>query len=195
MYTIVGLGNPGDTYAHTRHNVGWTMLMDVIEKRGLPSLVKSGQFSGLLSEGILSGSEVGILLPTTYMNKSGSATRTYIRERGDPEKLIVVHDDVALPLGDVRISYDRGAGGHNGVKSVIDAMTHARFARVRIGIAPKNIFGMVKRPTGDKLSDFVLGEFKSGEQKQFPEIVEKVDRALELIVTQGIEQAMQKCNK
>jgi len=194
MHTIVGLGNPGDEYKNTRHNVGWIVLEEIITKHTLPSLVKSNGYGGMLSEGVLYGAEVGILLPTTFMNNSGTSVIKYLKEHGELETLVIVHDDIDLPFGEVRIGFDRGAGGHNGVKSIIDACNSKAFIRIRIGIAKKGFFGGIKRPTGEKLSDFVLSTFKSGELKELQEIGEKVNRALELILTRGVKDAMQEVN-
>lgn len=194
MYTIVGLGNPGDEYKNTRHNVGWIVLEGVLNKAGLSSGVQSGAYSGQLTEGILHGSEVGVLLPTTYMNNSGTAVAKYIKDRGNIGELIVVHDEVDLPLGEVKISYDRGPGGHNGVKSIIDACGSKEFTRIRIGIAEKGFFGGIKRPKGEKLSKFVLAQFKGREQKMLEEIIAKTDKAIELILQKGVQSAMQECN-
>lgn len=195
MFIIVGLRNPGDEYTNTRHNVGWIILADIMERHSFPTPTKSAKYSGELGEGVLFGTEVGILLPTTFMNNSGTAVVKYVKEKSSLNALIVVHDDVDLPLGEVRISFDRGSGGHNGIKSIIDSLGSQAFIRIRVGVAQKNIFGTVKRPTGDKRADFVLGTFKSGELKQMPKIAETVDRALELIVTKGKEVAMAEINR
>jgi len=194
MHTIVGLGNPGDEYVHTRHNVGWLVLEALVVKHSFPSLTRSSAYSGMLGEGVLYGTEVGILLPTTFMNNSGVAVKKYIGEHGSLGTLVIVHDDIDLPFGEVRIGFDRGAGGHNGVKSIIDACGSKAFTRIRVGIAQKGFFGGVKRPKGEKLSNYVLGNFKSGELKQLPDIEERVARAIELIVTKGTESAMQDIN-
>ncbi len=194
MFTIVGLGNPGTEYENTRHNVGWTILGDIVARHKLPFFSKSSQYAGQLSEGLLLGVEVGILLPTTFMNNSGSSVGKYVKEKGSLETLVVVHDDIDLAVGEVKISYDRGPGGHNGVKSVIDACGSTKFIRIRIGIAQKGFFGGIKRPKGEKLSNFVLGKFKGGEVKQLTEVIQKVDKALELILTKGYQSAMQEVN-
>lgn len=194
MYTIVGLGNPGTEYKNTRHNLGWIVLNGVVEKESLPSFVKSGTYTSLLSEGVLHGKEVGILLPTTYMNNSGVATAKYVHEHGSLDTLIVVHDDIHLPFGDVRVSVDRGAGGHNGIRSIIDSCGSQKFVRIRLGIAQKGFFGNIKRPVGEALSKYVLAEFKSGDVLVIPTIVDKANTALEHILKKGVAYAMQECN-
>ncbi len=195
MFTIVGLGNPGAEYETTRHNVGWIVLEEIIKEHSLPSLTKSSAYSGLISEGMLYGKEIGILFPTTFMNNSGTAVSKYVKERGSLDTLIVVHDEIDLPFGDVRIAYDRGSGGHNGIKSITDALGSKQFVRIRIGIAQKSFFGGVKRPKGDRLADYVLANFKGAELKELHEIGKKVERALELTITRGREFAMGEINK
>lgn len=194
MFTIVGLGNPGEEYRETRHNIGWLVLESIAEMNGLPSFVKSAQFGGVISGGLLHGVDAGIIFPTTFMNNSGTSVMKYLRGRGPLETLIVVHDDIDLAYGDIRISFDRGAGGHNGIKSVIDACGSQKFIRIRIGIAHKGIFGGVKRPKGDRLATYVLTPLKKGEMKLLPEIATRIDVALSLILTKGVQHAMQEIN-
>ncbi len=194
MYTIIGLGNPGAEYETTRHNVGWIVLREIVARHTLPSFTKSSPFSGLLSEGMLHNTEVGILFPTTFMNNSGTATAKYVKEKGSLDTLIVVHDDIDIAFGEVKISYDRGSGGHNGIKSIIDALGSPKFVRIRVGIAPRGFFGNIKRPAGEKLSQYVLGNFKTGELKSIETISEKVDTAISRIVEKGVAIAMQEVN-
>jgi PTH1 family peptidyl-tRNA hydrolase len=194
MVTIVALGNPGEMYVGTRHNVGWMVMEYVIQKRGIHGLVPSAQFTALVTDGVLHGEEVGVLFPTTFMNKSGSAVKRYIDAQDAPGMLVVVHDDIDIPFGTIRVSHDRGAGGHNGVRSIIQSCGGTDFVRIRVGIAHVGIFGSVKRPTGDRLSKYVLAKFKPAEMRKMDEVSEKVDRALELLMTKGLEKAMQACN-
>lgn len=194
MYTIVGLGNPGEEYNKTRHNIGWLVLDSIVEKNALPSFVRSSQFAGNISEGVFHGVSVGILFPTNFMNNSGTSVHKYVKDRGTLETLIVVHDDIDLAFGDIRISFDRGAGGHNGIRSVIDACGSSKFIRIRVGIAQKGFFGGVKRPKGDALADYVLTPLKKGEIQALPEIAARINDALELILTKGFQHAMQEVN-
>lgn len=195
MYTIVGLGNPGEEYRLTRHNVGWLAAESFVRTHHFPDLVRSGSYNGLLSEGVFQKTEVGVLLPTTYMNKSGSSVQRYLKERnGSGERLIVVHDEIDLPFGTLRISAGRNGGGHNGVQSIIDAVGSTDFIRVRIGIAKTSLFGNVKRPTGDKLSSFVLGAFSPREQKALPDICTHAASAIALIIEKGASAAMNTLN-
>lgn len=194
MFYIVGLGNPGEDYANTRHNVGFSVLKHVIEKHALPEPVSSSQYAGDVSEGTLHGSEVRILFPNTYMNKSGSAVRKAVPKGEDASRLIVIYDDVDLPIGAFKLSFGRGSGGHNGVQSIIDALGTRDFIRVRVGIASKRFFGGVKRPKGEKLSRHVLSAFKRGEVKQLEHVHEEIDAAIACILKEGIQVAMNRFN-
>ncbi len=194
MFTIVGLGNPGDEYKETRHNIGWLVLELIQEKNNLPSFVRSSQFSGIISEGVFHGEDVGILFPTTFMNNSGTSVHKYMKGRGPLETLIVVHDEIDLAFGDIRISFDRGAGGHNGIRSIIDACGSKKFIRIRVGIAQKGFFGGIKRPKGDSLAAYVLTTFKQSELKILPDIAARVQDALELIIAKDVQSAMQNIN-
>lgn len=195
MHIIVGLGNPGDEYVGTRHNVGWTMLSHVAEKYRMPAFIDSGKYSGEISEGSFEGSEVLMLMPHTYMNRSGGAVKKALALTGAaPASVVVVHDDIDLPIGTVKISAGRGAGGHNGIQSIIDTLGTKDFARVRVGIGKGGLLGMFKRPHGDALAKYVLGTFKGEEQKLIDEVKEKVADALVRIVRDGVEKAMNALN-
>lgn len=195
MITIVALGNPGEKYAKTRHNVGWIVLHEIISTQALPAPYASSKFTAEVSEGVLFGKEVGVLFPTTYMNASGVSVQRYLESQKDTSLLIVVHDEVDLPFGSIKISRGRGAGGHNGVQSIMDTCGTKDFVRIRVGIAQRGFFGAVKRPKGEKLPKFVLAEFKPAELKNMHEVSKAVARALQLIIEEGVEQAMGEVNR
>lgn len=196
MYTVVGLGNPGKEYRDTRHNVGWMVLSVIVEERKLPSFSESTRYRALISEGMIRNAEVAMLLPMTFMNNSGLSVSRFLKDHECLDRLIVVHDDVDLPFGDIRVSYDRGAGGHNGVQSIINSCTTKSFARIRVGVAQKSFLdGEVRRPVGEALSDFVLGKFSKSEREQLGVISKKVDEALVHIFEKGVEHAMQEVNR
>lgn len=193
MYTIVGLGNPGEAYTYTRHNAGWLVLQRFMDMYQFPKTVDSRQYSGMISEGMIGKEDVLVLFPTTFMNKSGSAVVKAVRKE-DAAKLIVVYDDAALPLGDIRISVGRGSGGHNGIESIIASLGTKDFVRIRIGVAGKNIFGQTSRPTGEKMVKHVLGSFKKGELSVLENVGEKVGKAILMIIAEGVPKAMNTFN-
>jgi len=194
MYYIVGLGNPGKEYKNTRHNIGFTVLEKFVEEKKFSSLYESGSHSGLVSEGTLENEDVTVLLPTTFMNASGSAVVKLISQ-SESEKLVVVYDDIDLPVGEIKISFDRGDGGHNGIKSIIEKLGTTKFTRVRIGIAQKSLWtGKLKRPKGEALASYVLGHFKATEEKELETVAKTVGEILTLFVTKGKDVAMNRFN-
>ncbi len=193
MITIVALGNPGEKYKKTRHNIGWLVMEEIVSKNGLPSLIDSSEYTAKISEGVLDGREINILFPQTYMNNSGVSAKKYMESAGKDSTLVVVHDEIDLPFGEMKISKERGAGGHNGVRSIIEKCGKD-IVRIRLGVRHKGIFGVSKRPHGEKLSKYVLGDFKSGEMKQITDMAEKVEKAIKLLLEDGAEKAMQECN-
>lgn len=194
MFYIVGLGNPGEMYTNTRHNVGWMVLTDVQERNGLPGFVDKRSIGGRISEGVLFGTDVFLLLPTTYMNKSGASIKKVVTNAEEAKRLIVIYDDVDIPIGEMKISFGRGSGGHNGITSIINALGTKDFVRIRIGVAGRGFFGTVKRPKGDRLSKHVLGAFKKSELGQLKEVSDTVANALKTILTEGVEKAMNQYN-
>jgi len=191
MITIVGLQNPGEEYANTRHNVGERVLRAFQEKYNFPSFVSSGQYAGEISEGVVNGMELRLLLPTTFMNKSGSSVGKAV---DTPENLIVIHDELALPLGSFKVGYNQGAGSHNGIQSVIDSLGTKAFTRLRIGISPVSFFGNIKPPTGERRATFVLQTFSKKEMSTIEAMLPEVLTALETILTKGREKAMNQFN-
>jgi PTH1 family peptidyl-tRNA hydrolase len=193
MHIIVGLGNPGAEYEKTRHNVGRVVLENLRQKWGLPGMVASGKYSGSISEGNIDGTEVMLLCPDTYMNQSGKAVAKALDSSASPH-LIVIYDEVDLAFGEFKLSFGRGSGGHNGLKSVMDELGTGDFLRVRIGIGPTSFFGRLIRPRGDKLGDYVLGALSAREEKRLMEVVAKIAEAIEVALKEGKEKAMSRFN-
>jgi len=195
MFYIVGLGNPGEKYARTRHNIAWQVLDIALQAWGMPSLIEDKKISGRTTGGNLGEQFVQVLYPDTFMNNSGAAVAKFV-PRNELSQLIVVHDDIDLPLGEVKVVKGRGAGGNNGVASIIQKVGSKEFVRIRIGIAPKALFtGETKRPAGGgPLERFVLKSFGILEQRQLPAVYEKAKIAIEIVVQEGVEAAMNTCN-
>lgn len=194
MYYIVGLGNPGEKYQNTRHNVGWLVLDAWLAQVGLPTMYDSAKVSGRVTEGFLHNEEVTVLYPNTFMNQSGKAVQKLV-PRGAVSQLIVVYDDIDIPLGEIKVSVGRGAGGHNGVRSIIDSVGSKDFVRIRVGICPRSFWtGAPKRPAGAKLPKYVIAPFTKRERGEVASVAQLVGKALELILTKGVNEAMNRFN-
>jgi len=195
MKYVVPLGNPGDRYTNTRHNVGWLAMDHIISARSIPGLIADKKLSGRSTEGMVGDEPVAILYPDTFMNNSGSAVVKFV-PKSEVADLIVLHDDIDLPFGEIKVSKGRGGGGNNGVSSIIQKLGSKDFVRIRIGIAPKSFWtGKMKRPAGGgPLERFVLKPFSSSERKQLPELFSTIDAAVEVVVKQGAEAAMNQYN-
>lgn len=184
-WMVVGLGNPGEKYARTRHNMG-AMVIDVLLERCGASL-KSHKSGCLIAETDLSGERVVLARSTTYMNDSGRPVRELARwYKVDAERLIVVHDELDIGFEEIRVKNGGGTAGHNGLGSIASHLGQRDFIRVRVGIGrPKGRAGAV---------DHVLDGFSSGERKELPFILERAADAVEAIVSEGVEQAMNRFN-
>ncbi len=195
MHYIVGLGNPGEEYVLTRHNVGFLALDECVEGFNLPKPMQRSWCKGLVSEGVIGQSEVTLLYPDTFMNRSGEAVAKLVPKAEVPS-LIVLYDDVALPLGEIKVSFGRGDGGHNGIKSLIGALGTKDFVRVRIGIAPKAFLsGKTKVISSADLPKFVLQKFSKSEEKLLRnDVLPKVAKAIATIVEAGYVKAMNDYN-
>jgi peptidyl-tRNA hydrolase, PTH1 family len=180
---IVGLGNPGTKYDRTRHNVGFD-LVDSLAKRWQISLSDRKQFQGIYGEGFGShNAKIRLLKPQTFMNLSGQSVRATIDWfKLPPASVLVVYDDLDLPLGKIRLRLSGSAGGHNGMKSIISHLGTQDFPRVRIGIG---------KSAGEKDTiSHVLGKFSVIETPIVSEVIQLVNDSIELSLKKGIEQAM-----
>jgi PTH1 family peptidyl-tRNA hydrolase len=195
MYIIVGLGNPGEEYEHTRHNAGRMAVSAFIKKAGLPEVVASSKYSSLVSEGKVGKEKVLVLMPETFMNKSGAAIKNLVTSLKKAETLVVVHDDLDMPLGKIKILFNRGTGGHNGLESIKKAIKTDAYIRVKIGISPKTPGGKIKKPDSAKIMDFIVAEFKKPELEVMKKTAKKAAEAIEMIVMEGKEKAQELFNQ
>lgn len=187
MVLIVGLGNPGKEYEWTRHNLGF-MLIDKLAADARIE-VKRRECQSLVGRGEIEGSAVKLVKPQTFMNLSGEAVACLLakQEQSEPgAKLIVISDDLALPLGKIRIRAKGSAGGHNGLKSIIGSIGTNEFARLRIGIQPDHPISDAKR--------FVLDSFPAAGRPAVTEILERSVAAVHTILRAGVLQAMTEYN-
>src|SRR3989339_1266179 len=172
MKIIVGLGNPGTEYENTRHNTGRIMI-------------------GLIEKKLDTKQKIRFVTPDTFINNSGKAIAPLIKTRKDLKDLVVIYDDIDLPLGKIKISFNRSSGGHNGLNSVIKALKSEEFLRIRVGISPATPKGVVKKPKGEKVMlNFLLGEYKKSELETIKKLSKKISEAIETIFTEGKDKAM-----
>ena len=185
-WLIVGLGNPGDSYENTRHNVGWRALDELAEIAGVP--VQKLKYKALTNTCTVGGAKVLLMKPVTYMNLSGEAVGEAARfYKLPPERVLVLSDDVSLPVGRLRIRKSGSAGGHNGLKSIIQHLGTDQFPRVKIGVGGK------PHPDYD-MADWVLGKFPPEDKKVIDEMVQKAARAAAYYIEEGPDKAMGKFN-
>jgi len=186
MWLIVGLGNPGEEYAGTYHNVGFRVLDRIAQRQSVRIKERCGP--ALLSGKVTLGGQSAVLVaPQTYMNKSGSALApVFERFESGAADMIVVYDDFALPIGKLRVRQKGSAGGHNGIKSIISALGSDEFLRVRVGILPDRNVGDVR--------EFVLSRVGRTDHAVLDEAEELAIRAVETLIDQGIDKAMAEFN-
>ncbi len=192
MATIIaGLGNPGIEYEESRHNTGRMMLFALQKAFEGEEFEMNKKIQSLVSEIKIGKEKIMLVVPETFMNKSGNAIGKLVKSVKAAEKLVVIYDDFNLPLGKLRISFNRSSGGHNGLESIIKAVKTEAFVRIRVGVAPETAKGMAKVPHGDdKIEKFILGKFKEDEMKEIKKIQKKVVEAVELLVKEGKDKAM-----
>jgi len=185
MYLVVGLGNPGKKFKNTRHNLGFEIINELAQKHDFPQSKSLGK--SLVSQATINEEKVILAKPQTYMNKSGQAVKELLNRFSlDTNNLVVIHDDLDLLTGDMKISKDRGAGGHNGVQSVIDQTGTKNFIRIRMGIGQEEGTPDQKR--------YVLGKFQQSEQKSVEKMKNQAIEAVNLIIGEGMSSAMNEFN-
>lgn len=183
---IVGLGNPGETYRDTRHNIGF-MVLDEIAKRMGAAFREEKRWSGLVAK--FTGGY--LLKPLTFMNDSGRAVQSVGHfYKASPEQTLVVYDDVDLPLGRLRFRTSGSAAGHNGIRSLIASLGSDEFPRLKVGIAPAD-----GRPAGERMVGHVLGKFRAEEQPALQTVIQRAADAVLSAVDSGLEAAMNVFNR
>jgi len=173
QWTIVGLGNPDKEYIGTRHNVGKDLLESL--HGNLPKGAKAYELN-------------------VYMNNSGGPIKKLVPSKKAAERLVILHDELDVPLGRVKVSFGSSAGGHNGVRSIEKALKTKDYVRIRIGISGQTPSGKLKRPAPEKITDFVLGKLKPKELEILKKVKKTVGEALKLIVAEGVERAQTEIN-
>jgi len=186
LWIIVGLGNPGKKYATSRHNVGFVLIQRLADKRN--TKLKKRKYSAKAAQVELVNGPALLVKPWTYMNRSGVAVNGLIEGAGmSLDRLLVVYDDLDIPLGEIRIRKRGGPGTHNGMASIAQEIDSTEFPRIRIGI------GLL--PLGVDPTDFVLGDFRKEENSVLEDSLIMAEKAVDLIMMSGVEEAMNRFNR
>ena len=185
MYLIVGLGNPENEYSHTRHNMGFDTINQIAKNNNIQ--ITKNKFKGLCESTIIQNQKVILLKPQTYMNLSGESVKEVAEFYNlKPEEIIVIYDDIDIEKGHIKIRKKGGAGSHNGMKSVVEELQSTDFARIRVGIGQPEF--------KSDMINYVIGKVPQEEQKILQQGVEKAAKAVEEILKNGIDIAMNKFN-
>ena len=186
MKLLVALGNPGEYYKRTRHNIGFLVVERVAQEHKIR--FSRNKFHSIIGEGNIDGQKVALSKPQTYMNLCGEVVKKLIANYGiGPERLIVIHDDLDMEFGKIKIKEKGGHGGHNGVRSIISALRAEDFVRLKVGIGrPKN---------GQRVKDYVLSSFDSYQSGFLPELLLLGEKAMVCLLTQGVQAAMNEFNR
>ena len=187
MFLIAGLGNPDKKYEKTRHNIGFDTVDALAEKYNISITEK--KHKALCGSGVIEGVKVILAKPQTYMNLSGESIAEIVNfYKLDPEsEMLIIFDDISLAPGNIRVRKKGSAGGHNGIKSIISSVGTSNFMRIKVGVGEK--------PQGWDLADHVLGRFSSGDRKLVDEAIEFAADAVEKIITDGPDTAMNEYNR
>ena len=188
---IIGLGNPKVEYEGTRHNTGRSFLMYFAKKNGFSKWEEDKKLKVETSEGKIGSTKAFLVIPNTFMNRSGDAVKKLVKSKKAAAEALIVYDDLDLPLGTLKISFGRSSGGHRGVESVIKALGTKDFPRIRIGVSPATPSGKLRKPGGEeKILAFLLGKFTKGEEEKMAKVYKKVGDAVSTIVSEGYVSAM-----
>ncbi len=191
-HVLIGLGNPGGEYEKTRHNAGRMVAELFAEEEEFEDFKLKKSAQALVTDGAVDGKKVQIALPEVYMNLSGKTALALVKSKPAAKKLLVIRDDLDLPLGIIKMTtYGRGAGGHKGVESIMRALKTKDFVQIKIGIAGSTPKGKLKKVSGEeKVISHVIGKFNPAEEAVLKKTLKKASVAARLFVTDGVEKAM-----
>lgn len=187
---IIGLGNPGKEYEKTRHNAGRSAVELLAKQEGLDDFVFNSTTNALTTKGVIGGENATLVLPETMMNLSGKAASAFVKSPKAAKNLLVVHDDLDLPLGTIKMVFGRGSGGHKGVESIMRAIKTKQFVRIRIGVAPAGKQHQAKKlKDEEKVIKHVIGKFKPAEEAVVKKALKKAAEAARLFASDGVDAA------
>lgn len=188
----MGLGNPGTEYERTRHNAGRMAVEALAKAEGFGDFAFRKVANASAVEGSIDGEKVILVVPEVYMNHSGKAAPAFVKSVKAAQKLLVVRDDLDMPLGTLKMTmYGRGSGGHKGVESIMRALKTKEFAQLKVGISGETARGKLKKPAGEeKVVKHVIGKFRPAEELLLKKTLKKAAGAMRIFASEGIEKAM-----
>ena len=193
-YTVIGLGNPGEKYQRTPHNIGSSLLKRLVDQPlgDFEDFTANKYMRAEISKGSIGSSMLELRIPTVYMNESGEA----VRDVQDPSSLLVIHDDIDLPMGTLKISFNRGSGGHNGIRSIEKVLESRTFIRFRIGVCPVDSEGRMRKPSSHNgVSSYLVDrDLTVSEQEKFDQLPKRLYETLQLLAERGLEKTMNNVN-
>lgn len=194
-YVIVGLGNSGKEYEKTRHNAGRMVVEKLAKDHDFPAFMLRKGANALISEGEIAGEKVVLVLPETMMNLSGKSVMAVVKSPKAAKKLLVIQDELDIPLGTLKMVFGRNSGGHRGVESVMRSIKTKDFARLRVGISGSGKRHQAKKPSGEeKVVKHVIGKFKPTEEALLKKTIKKSAAVAARFVSEGFEKAQQEAN-
>lgn len=194
-YIIAGLGTPGEEYTLTRHNAGRIIVNYLIKTHDFDELKEDKKLNALVTKGEIENEKVIFIEPETFMNKSGLSLKPLITSEKKAKTLIVIHDDLDMPIGKSKLVFNRGSGGHRGVESIKRNIKTEAFIRIKIGISPATPSGKIKKPSGEEaVNKLILGEFKKPELDILKKLSRKVNEAIETTISESLQKAMTEFN-
>ena len=189
-YVFVGLGNPGEEYENTRHNTG-RILLSLWGKTLSAEWKNDKKLNAEVAKVKVGNTSATLVLPNTFMNNSGKSVKQLVASIKAAEKLMVIYDDLDLPFGTNKISFNKSSGGHRGLESIIKAVKTEKFPRVRVGISPTTPSGKIKKPKGDEaVTKVIMGKFKPDELTALKKLAKKLAESMETFVSEGLEKTM-----
>ena len=195
-YIFVGLGNPGEDYINSRHNTG-RMFLEWFGKSLNAEWKNDKDLNAQVSKvkSKENNKSIVLVLPDTFMNNSGKSVKKLISSIKMAEKMIVIYDDLDLPFGSTKISFNKSSGGHKGLESIIKSIKTEKFARIRIGISPTTSSGKIRKPQGEEIvSKHIMSKFKPSEMIVLKKLSKKVNEALQNFLSYGLEKTMTEFN-
>lgn len=196
MFYFFGLGNPGDEYENTRHNAGRMALLSIAKKNKFSDWKSDKVIKALISKGEIGGKKVTFVLPETFMNNSGNSAVPIVKSKNDLKKIVVVYDEMDMPLSKIKLAFDRSSGGHNGLESIIKKVKSREFLRIRIGVSKMTAKGLAKKPSGEEaVIKHLMKKFSADEMDELKKVFKRVENAMEIFVTEGKDKAMSIANQ